>query len=324
MPPSRAVRLLSGIGLFATTQKMSAPHFSPAARTSVGDGFATLLDKWRRSGSARIPIVMGIVNVTPDSFTDGGLFFDANVAIAHGERLAGEGAAILDIGGESTRGNATPVPADEEMRRVLPVIEGIRPLPALISIDTMKAPVAESAIGAGAHIVNDIRGLQGDPELPRIAARHGAGVIAMHNPGLLGSQKAMEGDPIAGCLAFFERSIEIARHAGVKEDRIVLDPGFGFGKSPEQNLEILARFSELNALGLPVLAGTSRKSFIQRITGREGKGRLIGTLVTNVVAAFAGAAIIRVHDVAEHVDAMRMAAAIRGATTAEASAGRSA
>lgn len=281
--------------------------------SGVGDRFAAMLTAWRNAGAARAPIVMGIVNVTPDSFTDGGLFLDTEAARAQGAKLAGEGAAILDIGGESTRGNATPVPADEEMRRVLPVIDGLRPLPALISIDTMKASVAAAAIEAGAHIVNDIRGLQGDSALPEIAARHGAGVIAMHNPGLLGSQKPLAGDPVAACLAYFERSLDIARQAGIAEDRIVLDPGFGFGKSPEQNLELLARFAELNALGFPVLAGTSRKSFIGKITGRDGAERLIGTIVTNVAAAFAGAAIVRVHDVREHVEAMRMAAAIQGA-----------
>jgi dihydropteroate synthase len=281
--------------------------------SGVGDLFAAMLTAWRNAGAARAQIVMGIVNVTPDSFTDGGLFLDAEAARAQGAKLAGEGAAILDIGGESTRGNATPVPADEEMRRVLPVIDGLRPLPALISIDTMKAAVAAAAIEAGAHIVNDIRGLQGDSTLPEIAARHGAGVIAMHNPGLLGSQKPLAGDPVAACLAYFERSLDIARQAGIAEDRIVLDPGFGFGKSPEQNLELLARFAELNALGFPVLAGTSRKSFIGKVTGRDGAERLIGTIVTNVAAAFAGAAIVRVHDVREHVEAMRMAAAIQGA-----------
>jgi len=290
-------------------------------RSDVGDGFAAALDRWRRGGAARTPIVMGIVNVTPDSFTDGGLFFDPDVATAHGAKLAQDGAQILDIGGESTRGNATPVPSDEEMRRVLPVIDGLRRLSPAISIDTMKAGVAEAAIAAGARIVNDIRGLQGDPELPEVAARHGAGVIAMHNPGLLGSSKPMEGDPVAGCLAFFERSLEIARRAGIAEDRIVLDPGFGFGKSLEQNLELLARFAELTTLGFPVLAGTSRKSFIGKITGREGRDRIVGTIVTNVAAAFAGAAIVRVHDVAEHVEAMRMAAAIRGASGSSVSAG---
>ena len=241
------------------------------------------------------------------------MFLDPGAAIAQGRRLAGEGAAILDIGGESTRGNATPVLADEEMRRVLPVIEGLRPTAALISIDTMKATVAEAAIAAGAHIVNDIRGLQGDPELPKVAARHGAGVIAMHNLGILGSGKPMEGDPIAGCLAFFERSLEIARKAGIREDRIVLDPGFGFGKSPEQNLELLARFSELNALGFPLLAGTSRKSFIRRSTGREDPGQ-----ADRNDRHQRGGCVCRSRDRprprcrrARH--AMRMAAAIRGA-----------
>lgn len=286
------------------------------SRDDVGGGFAALLEAWRAGGAGRAPIVMGIVNVTPDSFSDGGLFLDTAVAIAHGRQLAEEGAAILDIGGESTRGNATPVPADEEMRRVLPVIEGLAGTNVLISIDTMKAEVAEAAIAAGAHIVNDIRGLQGDPEIAAVAARHGAGAIAMHNPGLLGSTRPIEGDPVAACLSFFERSLEIARQAGIREDRLVLDPGFGFGKAPEQNLALLARFDELGALGIPVLAGTSRKSFIGKVTGGEGRGRLIGTIVTNVAAAFAGAAIVRVHDVAEHVEALKMAAAIRGAGAA--------
>jgi dihydropteroate synthase len=289
--------------------------------TDVGARFVSLLNRWREAGPGRTPIIMGIVNVTPDSFSDGGLFLASDVAIEHGARLAEEGADILDIGGESTRGNATAVTAEEEMRRVLPVIEGLRTKAALLSIDTMKAEVAAAAVAAGAHIVNDIRGLQGDPELPKVAARHAAGVIAMHNPGLLGSSKPMEGDPVAGCLAYFERSIDIARRAGIREDHIVLDPGFGFGKSLEQNLELLARFSELSALGFPVLAGTSRKSFIGKITERESDARLVGTLVTNVAAAFAGAAIVRVHDVAEHVEAMRMAAAIRGAGKAGTPAG---
>jgi dihydropteroate synthase len=296
-------------------------HSKLTPKADAGADFAALLDGWRTGGAACPPIVMGIVNVTPDSFSDGGLFLASDVAIEHGTRLAEEGAAILDIGGESTRGNATAVTAEEEMRRVLPVIEGLRTVAALISIDTMKAEVAAAAVAAGAHIVNDIRGLQGDPELPKVAARHATGVIAMHNPGLLGSSKPMEGDPVAGCLAYFERSIDIARRAGIREDRIVLDPGFGFGKSLEQNLELLKRFSELNALGFPVLAGTSRKSFIGKITDRESDGRLLGTLVTNVAAAFAGAAIVRVHDVAEHVEAMRMAAAIRGAGKAGAPPG---
>jgi dihydropteroate synthase len=288
------------------------PHEIPAERDR-GRAFASVLAAWRSGGRASPAIVMGIVNVTPDSFSDGGLFFDAEIAIRHGRALAEAGAAILDIGGESTRGGATAVSAEEETGRVLPVVTALQDTGALVSIDTMKASVAEAAIGVGATIVNDVRGLQGDPDIAAVAARHGAGVIAMHNPGLLGSTKPMEGDPIAALLAYFERSLETARHAGVGEDRIALDPGFGFGKSLEQNLEILARLAELAVLGFPILVGTSRKSFIGKVTGRELKDRLVGTLVTNVAAALAGAAIVRVHDAPEHVEAMRMAAAIRGA-----------
>jgi dihydropteroate synthase len=283
------------------------------AEPDRGAGFKRLLEAWRADGSASAPIVMGIVNVTPDSFSDGGLFLDTESAVAQGRRLAAEGAAILDIGGESTRGNATAVAADEEMRRVLPVVAALADLEALISIDTMKANVAEAALQAGAHIVNDIRGLQGDPEIAAVAARHRAGVVAMHNPGVLGSTKPLEGDPIEHCRTYFARTLDVARRAGIPEDRIALDPGFGFGKSPEQNLELLARIPELVALGFPILVGTSRKSFIGKVTGRELPDRLIGTIVTNVAAALAGAAIVRVHDVADHVEAMRMAAAIRQA-----------
>jgi dihydropteroate synthase len=283
------------------------------AHADKGRRFAAMLDAWRSGGRSSPTLVMGIVNVTPDSFSDGGLFFDAETAIAQGKRMLGDGAAILDVGGESTRGNATPVSEEEERRRVLPVVAALAAAGGLVSIDTMKASVAEAGIEAGAEIVNDIRGLQGDRDLAATAARHGAGVIAMHNPGLLGSSRPLEGDPVQACRAYFERTLAIARRAGIAEDRIALDPGFGFGKSPEQNLELLARLPELTALGFPVLVGTSRKSFIGKITGRELRERLIGTLATNVAAALAGAAIVRVHDVAEHVEAMRMAAAIRGA-----------
>ncbi len=285
-----------------------------------GAKFAQMLDRWREDGAACPVIVMGIVNVTPDSFSDGGLFLDTDAAVAQGRKLAAEGAAILDIGGESTRGNATAVGAAEEARRVLPVIDALVSSSCLISIDSMKAEIAEAALQAGAHIVNDIRGLQGDPEIARVAARHGAGVVAMHNPGVLGSTKPLVGDPVEHCLAYFRRTLDIARRAGIREDRIALDPGFGFGKSMEQNLELLARLPELAALGFPILAGTSRKSFIGKVTGRELKDRLIGSIVTNVAAALAGAAIVRVHDVAEHVEAMRMAAAIRGAASPGAAA----
>jgi dihydropteroate synthase len=281
--------------------------------TGAGDAFAAMLDRWRGGGQGRTPIIMGIVNVTPDSFSDGGLFLDADAAIAQGRRLAEEGAAILDIGGESTRKDAAPVSEEEERRRVLPVIEALRTTGVLISIDTIKGSVAEAAIDAGAHILNDIRGLQGDPDMAAVAARRKAGVVAMHNPGLLGSAEALPGDPIRACRLYFGRTLEIARAAGVGDDRLVLDPGFGFGKAPEQNFEILRRLPELNELGFPVLVGTSRKSFIGRITGRESADRLIGTLVTSAIAAMGDAAILRVHDVAAHVEAMQVAAAIRSA-----------
>ncbi|WP_425455897.1 dihydropteroate synthase [Afifella aestuarii] len=258
---------------------------------------------------------MGIVNVTPDSFSDGGQFFRTEAAIEHGLRLHDQGAAILDVGGESTRANAEPVAADEEIRRILPVIEALTANSILVSVDTMKAEVARAAVSAGAQILNDVRGLLGDPEMAEVAARTGAGVIAMHNQGVFGSAKPMEIDPVAGCIAFFRRALDVAHEAGVAEDRLVLDPGFGFGKSPEQNFQLLARFGELETLGLPLLAGTSRKSFIAKVAGAEETDRLAGTLATNVVAALAGAAIVRVHDVAEHVAAMRIAAAIRGANT---------
>jgi dihydropteroate synthase len=283
----------------------------PEGIAGVGDDFASLLRHWRSRGAA--PLIMGIVNVTPDSFSDGGLYLDPDAAIAQGRRLLEEGAEILDIGGESTRKDAAPVDADEEKRRVLPVIEALRTTNALISIDTMKASVAEAAINAGAHIVNDVRGLQGDSGMAAVAARHGAGVVAMHNPGVLGSTDPISGDPIQALSLYFERTLAIARRAGIDDNRIVLDPGFGFGKTPEQNLEILARLRELESLGFPLLVGTSRKSFIGRVTGRESSDRLIGTLVTSVVAALAGAAILRVHDVAAHVEAMQMASAIRTA-----------
>jgi dihydropteroate synthase len=280
----------------------------------VGAGFAELLRKWRQGAPARPAIIMGIINVTPDSFSDGGLFHKSDAAVAQGRRLLGEGAAILDIGGESTRAGAQPVTAEEETARILPVIAGLHTERVMLSVDTMKAKVAEAALVAGAHIINDIRGLQGDPGTVAVAAEHGAGLIIMHNPGVLGSAKEIEGDPVKACLTFFSQSLAAARKAGVREDRIVLDPGFGFGKSPEQNLELVARISELRQLGFPILVGTSRKSFIGKVTGREAPDdRLIGTIVINVIAAYGGAAIIRVHDVAEHVEAMRMTAAVHGA-----------
>lgn len=279
-------------------------------QTKVGDPFADLLCDWRAAGAGRTPLIMGIVNVTPDSFSDGGLFFERDAAIAQGLRLAKDGAAILDVGGESSRKGATLISEDEEKHRVLPVIEALREADALLSIDTMKSAVAEAAIDAGVHIVNDIRGLQGDPDMARVAARHGAGVVAMHNPGLLGSAEPLPGDPVETIRDFFETTVTIAHEAGIGADRMMLDPGFGFGKSAEQNLAILDRLTEFDDFGFPLLVGTSRKSFIGAVTGRESGERLVATLATGVAAALAGAAILRVHDVAEHVEAMRMIGAI--------------
>ncbi len=283
-----------------------------AAAYDVGSHFAEMLNEWRAAGPSRVPFVMGIVNVTPDSFYDGGRFKDPGVAVEHARRLAHYGAQILDIGGESTRKGASAVSAVEEMERVIPVIEAATATGLPISIDTMKASVAEAALGAGATVVNDIRGLQGDENMAAVVARTDAGLVAMHNPAVLGSAEPLQGDPIDICRAYFERTLDIARRAGIREDRIVLDPGFGFGKSPAQNFELLRRLPELTALGYPILVGTSRKSFIGKATGQDNPERLAGTLATNVVAAMAGAAIVRVHDVAEHIEAMRMVGAILG------------
>ncbi len=278
-----------------------------------GDGFARLLERWRAGGGAAPAILMGVVNVTPDSFSDSGRFATPDAAANQARRLAEDGAAIIDIGGESTRPGAERVSAQDEAARILPVIGALSGSRLLISADTVKASVAEKALAAGAHIVNDIQGLQGDPGMAGVVADHGAGVVIMHNPGLTGSAKGTEGDPIAACLAFFETSLAIAQNAGIAADRIVLDPGIGFGKTPEQNIALIARLQELATLGQPLLIGASRKSFIGTLVDRSVGERLAGTLALHVAAALAGAAILRVHDVGEHHDAVRLAAAINAA-----------
>jgi dihydropteroate synthase len=260
-------------------------------------------------GLGRRTLVMGILNVTPDSFSDGGLFQGEAAAHAQAERLVGEGAAILDIGGESTRPGHVPVPAEEEQARVLPVIRALAPgLPVPISIDTYKASTAKVALEAGATIVNDVWGLQREPDIARVAAEHGAPVIVMHNretidPGI---------DIVADMLRFFERSLGIARAAGIPDTDIVLDPGIGFGKSWEQHLESLRRLPEIRALGFPLLVGVSRKSLLGRLHDRETRpaDRLHGSLAAHALAATLGADIVRVHDVAAHVDAMRVVDAV--------------
>ncbi|MHB8659287.1 MAG: dihydropteroate synthase [Solirubrobacteraceae bacterium] len=257
--------------------------------------------------------VMGVVNVTPDSFSDGGRYLDRRAAIAHGVQLAEEGAAILDVGGESTRPGAAPVGAQEELRRVAPVIEGLvaAGLHAQISIDTSKAAVAEAALASGATLVNDVSALRGDPELAGVVASRGAEICLMH---MLGEPRTMQRDPrygdvVAEVREFLERRVEHAVACGIDERKIMVDPGIGFGKTVRHNLELLARLGEIVAIGRPVVIGTSRKSFLGRLTGREVHARLPGTIATNVLALERGASVFRVHDVAAVRDALLVAAA---------------
>jgi dihydropteroate synthase len=257
--------------------------------------------------------VMGVVNVTPDSFSDGGLFGDAGAAIAHALQLEAEGAGILDIGGESTRPGAEPVDAPAELERVLPVIEGLRArgVGVQISIDTSKAPVAAAALDAGATMVNDVTALRGDPEMAGLVAARGVPCCLMH---MLGEPRTMQDDPryddvVSEVKAFLEERMAFAVACGVAEQSILLDPGIGFGKTAEHNLELLARVDELVALGRPVVIGTSRKSFLGRITGRAVDDRLAATIATNVLAYERGARVFRVHDVAPVRDALVIAGA---------------
>jgi len=260
------------------------------------------------------PKLMGVVNVTPDSFSDGGLYLDPEAAIRHGEGLARAGAAILDVGGESTRPGAEEVAPEEELRRVWPVIEGLAEIDAQISVDTSKAAVAEAALDAGAEIVNDVTALRGDSEMAALCAERGATVVLMH---MLGTPRTMQRDPVyedvvADVKAFLAERVEVAMAAGVAEERIWLDPGIGFGKTAEHNLELLRRLAELRELGRPLVIGTSRKSFIGKVDGSDAGERLGGTIASSVLAAADGAEVLRVHDVAEVGQAMAVAGAILG------------
>jgi len=257
--------------------------------------------------------LMGVLNVTPDSFSDGGLYLDPSAAIAHGLGLEAEGAAILDIGGESTRPGAAEVPAAEELRRVLPVIEGLvaAGTSAQLSIDTSKATVAAAALQAGATLVNDVTALRGDPAIASVIAASGADCCLMH---MLGDPRTMQRDPryddvVAEVKAFLEERVQFAIAAGIDEERIMLDPGVGFGKTVEHNLELLARLHELVMIGRPVLVGTSRKSFLGRLTGRAVGERLAGTIASCVLAYERGARVFRVHEVTPVADALTVAAA---------------
>ncbi len=253
-------------------------------------------------------VVMGILNVTPNSFSDGGLYATPDEAVAQARLMIGQGAAIIDVGGESTGPMATPVSAAEEQKRVLPVIEALASLHgALISVDTYREETARLAVAAGAHIVNDVWGLQREPGIARVAADTGAGLVIMHT----GREREKLADPVEDQFLFLRRSLEIAREAGIDDARIVLDPGFGFAKeTPEDNLDLMARFEELHALGFPLMAGTSRKRFIGAITGREAPHRDAGTAATSVILRLKGAQLFRVHDVAINMDALAVADAM--------------
>jgi len=256
--------------------------------------------------------IMGVLNVTPDSFSDGGEWFDRDAAIAHGEELIAQGAAIVDVGGESTRPGAEPVSAEDELDRAVPVVEALAGGAAKVSIDTSKAAVAEAALAAGATFVNDVTALRGDPEMAAVVASADCEVCLMH---MLGEPRTMQADPrygdvVADVRAFLEERLAAAVAAGIAEERISLDPGIGFGKTLEHNLELLCRLDEIVAIGRPVVIGTSRKSFLGRITGRDDPHqRVIGTVATNVLAYERGASVFRVHDVAATRDALAVAAA---------------
>jgi dihydropteroate synthase len=274
---------------------------------------SSLLDRAAGRRAADFTI-MGVVNVTPDSFSDGGRYIEPRKAIAHGLELAAEGAAVVDVGGESTRPGALPVDADEELARVLPVIEGLvaAATDAQISIDTSKASVASKALDAGATFVNDVTALRGDPGMVSLVASSGADLCLMH---MLGEPRTMQEDPryddvVSEVKAFLEDRLRVAVQGGVPEERILLDPGIGFGKTAAHNLELVERLDEIVALGRPVVIGASRKSFIGRITGREDPfDRVAGTVAVNVLAYERGARVFRVHDVAPSRDALAMAAA---------------
>jgi dihydropteroate synthase len=284
---------------------MSVARRPPSAAGGVAvpppEPLAGLLAKAR-------PIVMGVLNVTPDSFSDGGQFLNPDTAIEHAKRMATEGADIIDIGAESTRPYTGAVPAslDDEMARLKPVLPAVVALGVPVSIDTIKAKVAAWALAAGATIVNDVWGLQRDPDIARVVAEHGVPVIIMHN-----RERADAVDIVADVIAFFSRSLDIANRAGIARTAIVLDPGVGFGKTPEQSMEVIARLEEFKVFSLPLLVGASRKRFINTVTPSAPAERLGGSIAAHVLAVENGAKIIRAHDVAETVQALRVTDAIR-------------
>lgn len=252
-------------------------------------------------------LVMGILNITPDSFSDGGDFFDLEKAVKHAQEMVLQGADIIDIGGESTRPGSMEVSAEEEMRRVLPVLERlVQEIHVPISVDTSKALVAREALRLGAHIINDVWGMQRDRQMASVIAEYDIPVVVMHNQ--VGTE--YKRDIMEDICAFLVRSVEIGVEAGIKPGNIILDPGIGFGKTPEQNIEVLSRLGELNDLGFPILLGTSRKSVIGKVLDTTPKERLEGTIATTVMGIIQGVDIIRVHDVLENYRAAKMTDAV--------------
>jgi dihydropteroate synthase len=282
--------------MIATTSR-SAAAASPAGRLDL----PALLAR-------PYPAVMGVLNITPDSFSDGGAFIAPESALAQARRMVAEGADIIDIGAESTRpyGDSRPVTAEEELRRLEPVFKKVVALGVPVSIDSMKSEVVAWALDHGAVIANDVWGLQRDGGMAGLIAARNVPVVVMHNRDSADSSI----DIIADIAAFFARSLEIAARAGIARDKVVLDPGIGFGKTPEQSMTALARLGELRAFGLPILVGASRKRFISTVTPSEPQQRLGGSIAAHLIAAQRGADIIRAHDVAETVQALRVAAAI--------------
>ncbi len=285
------------------------PHGDP---DTVGDVIADKPPSWLAGLLAqRRPLVMGILNVTPDSFSDGGHFVDPQQALQQAQRMIAEGADIIDIGAESTRpyGGAEPVSYEEELARLTPVLPAVVKLKTPVSIDTMKAGIATWALDQGAAMVNDVWGLQRDPAMAEVVSEYDMPVVIMHN-----RERADPAiDIIADVQAFFQRSLAQAERAGIARDCIVLDPGIGFGKTPEQSIACIARLAEFKRFGLPLLVGASRKRFINAVTPSSPDRRLGGSIASHLVAVRNGAAIVRAHDVGESVQALRVTAAIEAA-----------
>lgn len=279
--------------------------------------FRKWMQKWGRSGqgNARVrPLVMGVLNITPDSFSDGGRFYDADAAVAHAEQLVSEGADLLDVGGESTRPGSQRVEATEQLRRILPALSRIAKLPMVISVDTTLSEVARAAVEHGAHVINDISAGRDDPGMFPLAARLGTPIVLMH---MLGQPATMQDAPsytdvVAEVSQFLEERMRIAESHGVSRGNILLDPGIGFGKQVEHNLTLIRDLSQFASLGRPLVVGTSRKRFIGRITGETTPAdRVIGTAASVAWTVANGAAIVRVHDVRPMIQVVRLIRAIQ-------------